>query len=45
MGAKELVSFSFPNFYDNFKEGKMLDEDLLKALKEQVYTFENSVNQ
>jgi chromate reductase len=45
MGAKELVSFSFPNFYDNFKEGKMLDEDLLKALKEQVYTFENFVNQ
>jgi chromate reductase len=45
MGAKQLVSFSFPNFYDNFKEGKMLDEDLLKALKEQVYTFENFVNQ
>ena len=45
MGAKELVSFSLPNFYDNFKEGKMLHEDLLKVLKEQVQKFENSVNQ
>ena len=44
MGAKELVSFSFPNFYDNFKEGRMIHEDLLKVLKEQVHTFESSVN-
>ena len=45
MGAKELVSFSLPNFYDNFKEGKMIHEDLLKVLKEQVQTFEIFVNQ
>jgi NAD(P)H-dependent FMN reductase len=45
MGAKELVSFSFPNFYDNFKEGKIIQEDFLKAFKERLHTFENSVNQ
>ena len=45
MGAKELVSFSLPNFYDNFKEGKIIHEDLLKVLKEQVQTFEIFVNQ
>jgi len=44
MGAKELTSFSFPNFYDNFKEGKIINEDLLKVLKEHLHTFENSVN-
>jgi len=44
MGAKELVSFSFPNFYDNFKEGKVIHKDLLRVLKEQIITFENSVN-
>jgi len=45
MGAKELVSFSFPNFYENFKEGTIIKEDLLNALKGHVYTFENFVNQ
>ena len=45
MGAKELISFSFPSFYDNFKEGKIVHEDLLAKLKEKVTKFENSVNQ
>jgi chromate reductase len=45
MGAKELVSFSFPNFYENFKEGKIIKKDLLNALKGQVYAFENFLNQ
>jgi NAD(P)H-dependent FMN reductase len=44
MGAKELISFSFPNFYDNFKEGKVVHEELLKSLKEQIVKFENAVN-
>ena len=42
MGAKELISFSLRSFNDNFKEGKIIQEDLLKLLKEQVNTFENS---
>lgn len=45
MGAKELISFSLPNFYDNFKDGKIVNEELLGSLKEQVNKFENSVNQ
>ena len=44
-GAKELISFSFPSFYDNFKEGKVVDTELLAALKEKINTFENAVNQ
>lgn len=45
MGAKELVSFSLPNFYDNFKEGKVVNEELLSALKEKVSEFEHFINQ
>ena len=44
MGAKELISFSFPSFYDNFKDGKIINEELLNSLKEQVNKFENAVN-
>ncbi len=45
MGAKELISFSFPSFYDNFKEGKIVHKDLLTLLEDKVNRFENSVNQ
>lgn len=44
MGAKELISFSFPSFYDNFKEGKIIDEELFNSLKAKVNNFENAVN-
>ena len=44
MGAKELINFSFPSFYDNFKEGKILEKELFKSFKEQVNKFENAVN-
>jgi len=45
MGTKKIVSFSLPSFYDNFKEGKIVQQDLLASLKEQVHKFENFVNQ
>jgi NAD(P)H-dependent FMN reductase len=45
MGAKELVSFSLPNFYDNFKESKIVNEELDILLKEKLNQFENFVNQ
>jgi len=45
MGAKELVSFSFPNFYDNFKEGKIIQPELLNDLQKNVTSFEAYVNQ
>ena len=43
-GAKELITFSFPNFYANFKEGKVINEELLTVLLEKVNEFENFVN-
>lgn len=45
MDTKKLISFSLPSFYDNFKEGKIINMDLLASLKEQVNKLENSVNQ
>ena len=45
MGAKELVSFSLPSFYDNFKEDKIVNEEVLSSLKEKVNQFEGFVNQ
>lgn len=44
-GASDIVTFSLPSFYDNFKDGKITGEDLLIALKEQVNTFEKLVNE
>lgn len=45
MGAKSITTFSLPGFYDNFKEGKIVNEDLLSQLKDKVSEFENNVNQ
>jgi hypothetical protein len=45
MGAKELVSFSLPSFYDNFKDEKIISDELLILLKEEISKFENFVNQ
>jgi NAD(P)H-dependent FMN reductase len=45
MGAKSITNFSLPNFYDNFKDGKIENEELLTSLKEKVNEFENSINQ
>lgn len=43
MGAKSITTFSLPGFYDNFKEGKIVNEDLAKSLNEKVNEFENGV--
>lgn len=45
MGASSISSFSLPNFYDNFKDGKIIDEDLLKQLKNAISEFESALNQ
>ena len=45
MGAKELVSFSLPNFYDNFKDGKVINAEFSSTLKEKVNEFEQFINQ
>lgn len=44
-GAKTITTFSLPSFYDNFKEGKIVNDDLLSTLKTKVVEFENNVNQ
>jgi chromate reductase len=45
MGAKELISFSLPSFYDNFKDGKIVNVDLSATLKDHVSKLENFINQ
>lgn len=44
MGAKELVSFSLPSFYDNFKDGKIIGKELNEQLMNSVNDFEKFVN-
>lgn len=44
-GAKEITSFSLPSFYDNFKEGKIVNEEYLSSLTAKVNDFEQKVNQ
>ena len=43
-GTTSITTFSFPNFYDNFKEFKIINEDLLLDFKTKVQLFENKVN-
>lgn len=43
MGAKIVSNFSLPVFYDNFKEGEIVDEDKKNELKEAVTTFEQAL--
>ena len=44
MGAIELIKYSLPSFYDNFKDGKIVEEELLDELKSKVSDFENLIN-
>jgi NAD(P)H-dependent FMN reductase len=45
MGAKELIHFSLPSFYDNFKDEKIISDEVLILLKQEISKFENFVNQ
>ena len=42
-GASDVISFSLPKYFDNFKEGKIVDEDLNKSLQEKVLEFETKL--
>lgn len=42
--AKELLTFSLPNFSDNFKDGKIVSEKHLTLLQQQLQQFESFVN-
>lgn len=43
MGASETTSFSLVKFYDNFKEGKIIDEENDNGLKKTVEEFEKLI--
>lgn len=45
MGGNIVADFSLPSFYDNFKEGKIINEDVFSLLEEQVNKFNNTINQ
>lgn len=42
-GAGEILSFSFPNFSDNFKEDKIVNEELNKQLLDTIQKFEEII--
>ncbi|MDA9067043.1 NAD(P)H-dependent oxidoreductase [Flavobacteriales bacterium] len=42
-GATIPANFSLPSFYDNFKDGKLVDENLLSDLKEKITLFEEEL--
>ena len=39
MGAKIIESFSLPSFYDNFKEGKIVDENYRIEIEQKAIKF------
>jgi len=39
-GASEVFTFSFPNFYDNFKDEKISNQDLNSNLLEKISEFQ-----
>ncbi|NVJ88967.1 MAG: NAD(P)H-dependent oxidoreductase [Flavobacteriaceae bacterium] len=43
MGAKEIFSFSLPNFNDNFKENTLVNKDYNNDLLEKIKHFENAL--
>ena len=42
-GAGEIISFSLPNFSDNFKNGELVEEDSKKQLFDGIQKFENLI--
>lgn len=43
MGASSVTTFSLPNFFDNFKEDQITNEEYLLELKNKVSEFESKV--
>jgi len=43
LGADIVATFSLPNFYDNFKDGNMVDGEFKNKLIEAVLVFEKTV--
>lgn len=43
MGGNIVAEFSLPSFYDNFKEGLLINEDFNSKLKSQVSLFQSAI--
>lgn len=43
MGGNVIADFSLPSFYDNFKDGSIVNEDLKKQLQKAISTFKNEL--
>ena len=43
MGGHIVAKFSFPSFFDNFKDGKIVNDELNLKLTEQVKLFESNL--
>ena len=44
LGGNIVADFSLPSFYDNFKDGEVVNQELSTVLKEQVSVFQNVVH-
>lgn len=42
-GASEVITFSFPKFFENFSEGKISNDELNKELLEKVNEFKSKL--
>ncbi|MGK0412527.1 MAG: chromate reductase [Polaribacter sp.] len=45
MGGNIVADFSLSSFYENFKDGKIINEDIFSVLEAQVDKFEHAINQ
>ncbi|RSC93747.1 NADPH-dependent FMN reductase [Tenacibaculum singaporense] len=43
MGANVIADFSLPKFYDNFNDGRVVNEEFNEKIKEAVTTFQKAV--
>lgn len=43
LGGNIVADFSLPSFYDNFKDGNLVNEELNSALKSAIADFENAL--
>lgn len=43
MGGNVIADFSLPSFYDNFKDGSIVNEDLKKELQKAISTFKKEL--
>ena len=42
-GASDVITFSLSNFYDNFQENKIVNDEILKELLSKVHTFSKTL--